>query len=92
MIADEYLGKSRLFARLKSGPHGHLVELYAACLVKDGLARQGTWRCLSLAGALLDWIARSRRSKLADLDDAWPNDTSDSERGSSPSSRATGRR
>lgn len=35
MIADEYLDKSRLFARLKSGPHGQLVELYAACLVKS---------------------------------------------------------
>jgi Phage integrase family len=68
MIADEYLGRSRLFACLRSGPHGQLVELYAACLVKDGLARQGTWRCLSLVGDLLHWIA-SRRSKLADLDE-----------------------
>ena len=28
MIADEYLGRSWLFARLKSGPHGQLVERY----------------------------------------------------------------
>ena len=33
MIAEEYLGRSRLFRRLKSGPHGRLVELYAARLV-----------------------------------------------------------
>jgi site-specific recombinase XerD len=69
MIADEYLVRSRLFARLKSGPYGQLVELYAACLAKDGLARQGAWRSLSLAGDLLDWIARSHHSKLADLDE-----------------------
>jgi site-specific recombinase XerD len=62
------LGRSRLFRRLKSGPHGQLVELYAVRLVKDGLARQGTWRCLSLVGDLLSWIARSR-SKLTDFDE-----------------------
>jgi len=62
------LGRSRLFRRLKRGAHGQLVELYAARLVKDGLARQGTWRCLSLVGDLLSWIAR-RRSTVADLDE-----------------------
>jgi site-specific recombinase XerD len=67
-ITEEYLDRSRLFRRLKSGPRGQLVELYAARLVKDGLARQGTWRCLSLVGDLLSWIARSR-SKLTDLDE-----------------------
>jgi site-specific recombinase XerD len=67
MGAEEYLGRSRLFRHLKGGPHGQLVELYAARLVKDGLARHGTWRCLSLVGDLLSWIARSR-SKLTDLD------------------------
>jgi len=66
--AKEYLGGSRLFRNLKSGPHGHLVELYAARLVKDGLARHGTWRCLNLAGDLLSWIARSR-AELTDLDE-----------------------
>jgi len=68
MIAEEYLARSRLFQRLKSGPHGQLVELYAARLIKDGLVRHGTWRCLNLVGNLLSWIARSR-SKLTDLDE-----------------------
>jgi site-specific recombinase XerD len=68
MIAEEYLRRSRLFRRLKSGPHGQLVELYATRLVKDGLARQGTWRCLSLVGDLLSWMARSR-AKLTNLDE-----------------------
>jgi site-specific recombinase XerD len=68
MIAEEYLRRSRLFRRLKSGAHGQLVELYATRLVKDGLARQGTWRCLSLVGDLLSWMARSR-AKLTDLDE-----------------------
>ena len=60
MIAEEYLSRSRLFRRLRNGPHGQLVELYAARLVEDGLARHGTWRCLNLVGDLLSWIARSR--------------------------------
>ena len=68
MITEEYLGRSRLFRRLKSGPHRQLVELYAARLVGDGLGRQGTWRCLSMVGDLLGWLAGSR-SKPTDLDE-----------------------
>jgi len=68
MVTEEYLGRSRLFQRLKSGPHGQLVELYAARLVKDGFVAHGTWRCLSLVENLLRWIARGR-VKLTDLDE-----------------------
>jgi site-specific recombinase XerD len=68
MTAEEYLSRSRLFRRLKGEPHGQLIELYAAWLVKDGLARQGTWRCLSLVGDLLREMA-SRHWKLTDLDE-----------------------
>ena len=68
MVAEEYLSRSRLFRRLKSGPHGQLVEVYAARLVKDGLGRQGTWRSLSLLGDLMSWVASSG-SKLTDLDE-----------------------
>ncbi len=68
MTAEEYLSRSRLFRRLRSGPHGQLVELYAACLVTDGLACQGTWRSLSLLGDLVSWVASSD-SKLTDLDE-----------------------
>ena len=68
MTAEEYLSRSRLFRRLKSGPHGQLVELYAACLVTDGLACQGTWRSLSLLGDLVSWVTSSD-SKLTDLDE-----------------------
>jgi integrase len=68
MVAEEYLSRSRLFRHLKSGPHGQLVDLYAARLAKDGLARHGTWRRLSLVSDLLSWIASSR-SKLTDLDE-----------------------
>src|SRR5258708_2947787 len=67
MLAEEYLAGSRLFRRLKSGPHRQLVGLYAARLVKDGLVRQGTWRSLNLVGGLLSWIAKSR-AKVTDLD------------------------
>jgi site-specific recombinase XerD len=72
MFTEDYLGTSRLFRRLKSGPHGQLVELYAARLVEVGLGRQGTWRSLNLVSDLLSWIARSR-SVLADLDEHMVN-------------------
>jgi len=68
MVAKEYLGRSRLFRRLKNGAHGEAVERYAVCLVNEGLARHGTWRCLNLVGDLLSWIAGSR-SKLTNLDE-----------------------
>jgi len=68
MIAEEYLSRSRLFRRLKSGPHGQIVELYAARRVKDGLAGHGTWRSFNLFDGLMNWVA-SRCSKLTDLDE-----------------------
>ncbi len=68
MTAEEYLNGSRLFRRLKTGPHGLLVERYAARLAEDGRAHQGIWRCLNLVGDLLSWIAK-RRAKLTELDE-----------------------
>ncbi|CAN7743596.1 hypothetical protein LJR084_006629 [Variovorax sp. LjRoot84] len=68
IIAEEYLNRSRLFRRLKSGAHGQLVELYAARLVEVGLAGHGTWRCLNVVGDLLAWMA-SRRTRLTNLDE-----------------------
>jgi site-specific recombinase XerD len=65
---EEYLCGSRLFRRLRSGPHGQFVERYAARLVGDGLVRHGIWRCFNVVGGLLSWIA-SRRGALADLDE-----------------------
>ena len=56
-IAEAYLGGSHVFQRLKNGPHGQLVERYAARLVEDDLAQHGTWRCLNVVGGLLSWIA-----------------------------------
>ena len=52
-IAEAYLGGSRVFLRLKNGPHGQLIERYAARLVEDGLAQHGTWRCLDVVEGLL---------------------------------------
>ena len=51
MEVEEYLGRSRLYRHLRSGPHGQLVE-HAARLVKERLVRHGTWRCSTwLAGS-----------------------------------------
>lgn len=68
VIAEEYLNRSRLFRRLKNGPHGDLVELYAARLVDAGLAEHGIWRCLNLVGDLLAWLARCRTG-VSNLDE-----------------------
>jgi site-specific recombinase XerD len=68
MDAAEYLGRSRLFRRLKNCPHGQLIELYAARVVKDGLARQGMWRCLNLVSGLLRWLSR-RHLELTGFDE-----------------------
>ena len=68
MEVEDYLGRSRLYRRLRSGPHGQLVERYAARLVEERLVRLGTWRCLNVVDGLLSWIA-GRRCKLADLDE-----------------------
>jgi hypothetical protein len=57
MIAEEYLTRSRLFRRLRNGPHASCVELYVSRLVKIGLNRRGTWRSLNLVGDLLSWLA-----------------------------------
>ena len=47
MLTEEYLRRSHLFRRLKNGPHGQIVELYAARLVKDELAGASTRRRLN---------------------------------------------
>jgi hypothetical protein len=44
MIAEEYLTRSRLFRRLRNGPHASYVELYVSRLVKIGLNPRSTWR------------------------------------------------
>ena len=68
MEIEEYLDRSRLYQRLRSGPHGQLVERYAARLVEEKLVRHSAWRCLNVAGGLLSWIA-GHRYKLVDLNE-----------------------
>src|ERR1700751_2884715 len=68
MEVEAYLHKSRLFQHLRTGPHGRLVERYAARLLEERLVRLGTWRCLNGVGGLLGWIP-SRRCALTDLDE-----------------------
>ena len=71
MIAEQYLSGSRLYRRLRNGPHRELVEHYAARLIELGLAREGTLRSLNLVSDLLSWIA-NRRSAMTDLDEPSP--------------------
>jgi site-specific recombinase XerD len=68
MEAEDYLGRSRLFQRLKNGPHRELVERYASRLREERLARLGTWRCLNVVSGLLGWTSKCR-CKLVDIDE-----------------------
>jgi site-specific recombinase XerD len=68
METEDYLGRSRLFRRLKNGIHGQHVERYATRLIEERLARESTWRCLNVVSGLLDWIA-SHRCKLTEIDE-----------------------
>jgi hypothetical protein len=76
MITEEYLRKSHLFRRLKNGPHGQIVELYAARLVKDEFASSRVTVC-----------SRSlRRYKMADYA-GWKQDDDRSSSGKSVRTR-----
>jgi len=68
MIEEEYLNRSRLFRRLRNGPYGSYVELYASRLIRIGLSRQGTWRSLNLLGDFISWLTRIG-SMPTDLDE-----------------------
>ncbi len=68
MATEDFLRRSRLFQRLKRGPDGPLVELYAGRLLADGLAPHGAWRSLNLLSGLVSWLASSDL-QLADLDE-----------------------
>jgi site-specific recombinase XerD len=58
MITEDYLRRSHLFRRLKNGPHGHIVQLYAARLIKDEFAVATARRRLKLLGDLFFWVKR----------------------------------
>lgn len=68
MEANEYLGRSRLFQRLKNGPHGELVERYASRLADERRPHKRIWQHLNIVGGLLDWMTK-RRCKLTNIDE-----------------------
>ncbi|MGP5018424.1 hypothetical protein ACTXK7_12245 [Vreelandella alkaliphila] len=66
MMAEEYLGRSRVFRLLKSCPYGQLIELYAASLVKDGLALTSTIRHLPVIRRFLREVCPDGDSDLGE--------------------------
>jgi hypothetical protein len=68
MATEDVLRRSRPVQRLQRGPHGTLVELFAGCLLADGLTPHGARRSLNLLSGLLSWLASSEL-QLADLDE-----------------------
>jgi hypothetical protein len=91
MKVEAYLRKSWLFPRLRSGPHGQLVERHAARLIEERLVRLGTWHCLNVVGGLLSWIA-SRRYALTTSMSMSSSVISGIEAYGSPSSPVNGQR
>jgi hypothetical protein len=91
--AEEYLRRSDLFRRLKNGPHGQIVELYAARLVKAELAGVSTRRRLKLVADLFRVSSRAtvcsrslRRCKMSDYA-GWKQDDDRSTSGKSARTR-----
>src|SRR5215472_12461329 len=68
MITEDYLRTSHRFRRLKNGPHGQIVELYAAHLVKDEFSGASTRRHLKSVSDLFSWLKRCGL-KQTDLDE-----------------------
>ena len=68
MQAKDYLVRSRLFRRLKTGPYRQHVEHLVTRLVQEGHTPDNIWRNLSVISGLLGWLVR-RRYELADLDE-----------------------
>ena len=68
MITEDYLRTSHRFRRLKNGPHGQIVELYAARLVKDEFSGASTRRHLKSVSDLFSWLKRCGL-KQTDLDE-----------------------
>jgi site-specific recombinase XerD len=68
MEVEDYLSRSRLFQRLKNGPHGQLVERYATRLAEETFSQRTTWQCLNVVSGLLGWVG-VLRCKLVDIDE-----------------------
>ena len=68
MYDEGYLDRSRLYQRLRNGPHGQLIERFAARLVEARFARSGIWYSLNIVSGLLRWITE-HRYRLTDLDE-----------------------
>jgi site-specific recombinase XerD len=68
MDTNEYLGQSRLFQRLRRGPHGELVERFTFRLAEEKRPQRRLWQYLNMVGGLLDWMAK-RRCKLTNIDE-----------------------
>ncbi|MEQ9151775.1 MAG: site-specific integrase [Parvibaculum sp.] len=65
---EEFFRRSRLYQRLKRGPHEPLAEFYAERLLADGIAAHGAWRSLNLLSGLAGWLV-GVDLQLADLDE-----------------------
>ena len=68
MITEDYLRTSHRFRHLTNGPHGRVVELFAACLVKDEFSAASTRRHLKSISDLFNWLKRCGLN-LTDLDE-----------------------
>ena len=68
MSVSAYFSQAKNVKRLREGPLGDCIDLYASQLVREGYGRPTGWRCLRLIADLSRWL-RAHRLGISDLDE-----------------------
>jgi hypothetical protein len=60
MTISIYFASTKMQRRLREGPLGVHIDLYAAQLLREGHCRQSAWRCLRVVCDFSRWLKRKR--------------------------------
>jgi len=63
-----YFSQAKNIKRLREGPLGDCIDLYASRLVREGYGRPTAWRCLRLIADLSRWLG-AHQLGIPDLDE-----------------------
>jgi site-specific recombinase XerD len=66
MSVSAYFSQAKNVKRLREGPLGDCIDLYASRLVREGYGRPTGWRCLRLIADLSRWLG-AHRLGMSDL-------------------------
>jgi hypothetical protein len=75
MSVSAYFSQAKNVKRLREGPLGDSIDLYASRLVREGYGRPTGWRCLRLIADLSRWLG-AHRLGISDLDEELSRGTS----------------